>query len=185
MPDDFIEQYGLRDKATADGHVFVRISRGMYGLPHAGIIAQELLEKRLNARGYCQSTITPGFWTHEWRPISFALVVDDFGVKYVGKKHAEHLLETINEHYETSHEWEGKRYIGLTIDWDYLSRYVHISMPGYCEKASHRFKLELPTKRQDQPYPHIERKYGMKQQYVEDEDTSPPLSKDEKSSYKK
>jgi hypothetical protein len=28
---------------------------------------------------------TPGLWTHKTRPILFSLVVDDFGVKYVGK----------------------------------------------------------------------------------------------------
>ena len=29
---------------------------------------------------------TPGLWLHEWRPIQFSLVVDDFGVKYVGEE---------------------------------------------------------------------------------------------------
>jgi hypothetical protein len=52
----------------------------MYGLPQAGIIAQELLEKRLKARGYHQSQFTPGLWTHETRSTKFALVVDDFGI---------------------------------------------------------------------------------------------------------
>jgi hypothetical protein len=180
MPNNIIEQYKLLDKATTDGYVYVRIQKGMYGLPQAGIIAQELLEKRLNAKGYRQSVLTPGFWKHDWRPISFTLVVDDFGVKYVGKEHAEHLLQTINDKYETSHEWEGTRYIGLTIDWDYTQRFVHISMPGYCKRACIRFKHILSRKRQDQPYPHIERTYGAKQQYAEATDTTPLLTKEEK-----
>ena len=33
---------------------------------------------------------TPGFWMHDWRSILSSLCVDDFGVKYVGKEHAEH-----------------------------------------------------------------------------------------------
>ena len=32
-------------------------------------------------------------------------------------------------------------------------------------------KHEAPKKRQDQSYPHVERKYGAKQQYAEDADT--------------
>jgi hypothetical protein len=52
----------------------------MYGLPQAGIIAQELLAKRLKGYGYNQSKTMPGLWTHEWHPIIFSLVVDDFGV---------------------------------------------------------------------------------------------------------
>ncbi len=180
MPDDVVTHYQLHDKATPDGYVYVRIQKGMYGLPQAGLIAQELLERRLNSKGYRQSQLTPGFWTHDWRPISFALCVDDFGVKYVGKEHADHLMHTINEHYETSHEWEGERYIGLTINWDYIRRLVHISMPGYCENARQRFKHAMPKKRQDQPYPHIVRTYGAKQQFAETDDTSPSLTKEQK-----
>ena len=66
MPEDVITHYKLRMLQTPDGYVYVRIQKGMYGLPQAGIIAQKLLEKRLNAQGYRQSTITPGFWRHDW-----------------------------------------------------------------------------------------------------------------------
>jgi hypothetical protein len=94
MPEDVIEHYRLRNIATPDGYVYCKIRQGMYGLPQAGIIAQELLAKRLKEHGYFQSKMTPGLWTHEWRPIAFTLVVDNFGVKYVGEEHAEHLLKT-------------------------------------------------------------------------------------------
>jgi hypothetical protein len=57
----------------------------MYGLPQAGIIAQGLLETRLKTAGYTQSKVTPGYWKHEWQPISITLFVDNFGVKYIGK----------------------------------------------------------------------------------------------------
>ncbi len=40
-------------------------------LPQAGIITQELLEQYLLKAGYTQSKITPGYWKHKWRPISF------------------------------------------------------------------------------------------------------------------
>ena len=81
MPDDVIEHYNLRDKATPDGYVYCEIQKGMYGLPQAGIIAQQLLKERLKKHGYRQSQTTPGLWKHDTRPISFSLVVDDFGVK--------------------------------------------------------------------------------------------------------
>ena len=85
FPPDIIEEYGLRNKVDADGNVFCEVRRGMYGLPQAGIIAQDLLTKPLNKAGYRQSKITPGYWQHDWQPIRFTLVVDDFGVKYVNK----------------------------------------------------------------------------------------------------
>eukprot|EP00804_Cyclotella_cryptica_P002793 CCRYP_009348-RA/>CCRYP_009348-RA protein AED:0.05 eAED:0.04 QI:0/0/0/1/1/1/3/0/1214 len=110
IPDHIIKLYKLDKLVTTDGYVYVLIQKGMYGLPQAGIIAQQLLEKRLALKGYHQSSITPGFWKHDWRPISFTLCVDDFGVKYVGIKHAQHLLQTLNKHYETSQDWKGERY---------------------------------------------------------------------------
>ena len=85
VPQEVIDEYDLTKKATSDGHVYVEVRKGMYGLPQAGLIAQQLLEKRLNKEGYRQSEVVPGLWTHDWRPITFSLVVDDFGVKYVGK----------------------------------------------------------------------------------------------------
>ena len=77
----------------------------------------------------------PGLWQHKWRPVQFTLVVDDFGVKYVGEKHALHLKQTLEEKYTVTTEWDGKRYIGITLGWDYTRRKVHLSMPGYVEKA--------------------------------------------------
>ena len=52
FPEDVIEHYSLRNKVDAKGFVYVKCVRGMYGLPHAGIIAQNLLEKWLNKNGY-------------------------------------------------------------------------------------------------------------------------------------
>ena len=71
----------------------------MYGLPQAGLLANELLEKRLNQNGYYQSKLIPGLWKHQTRPITFTLVVDDFGVKYVGIEHAQHLESVLKQHY--------------------------------------------------------------------------------------
>jgi hypothetical protein len=64
--------------------VYIEIHKGMYGLPQVGILAQQLLERRLNAHGYSQNKTVPGLWTHETQSISFTLVVDNFGIKYVG-----------------------------------------------------------------------------------------------------
>ena len=65
----------------------------------------------------------------DWHPICFALCVDNFGIKYVSKEHADHLIQTLNGHYEFSMDWNGRRHIGLTLQWDYRNRLVHLSMP--------------------------------------------------------
>ncbi len=122
----------------------------MYGLPQAGIIAQELLQKRLAAVGYHQSQIIPGLWTHKTRNICFTLVVDDFAIKYTTKEDAQHLVNALEKDYTISIDWDTTKYIGLTIDWDYMKRKVYIHMPGYLAKALQRFKHPTP-KRQTLP----------------------------------
>ncbi len=152
----------------------------MYGHPAAGILAQRLLEERLNKDGYYQSKITPGFWKHESHPISFTLCVDDFGVKYVGIEHFQHLQASLKKHYQTSTDMSRTRYLGLTLDWDYTNREVHLSMLDYIPEALKRFKHEKPKRAQHQPYPHVQPTYGAKQQFAVDDDTSPLLSKEDK-----
>ena len=92
MSDDVVKHYKLHELATTDGAIYCEIRKGMYGLPQVGIIAQQLLEERLAKHGYCQSTTTPGLWKHDTHPICFSLVMDDFGVKYVGKELPEQLV---------------------------------------------------------------------------------------------
>eukprot|EP00804_Cyclotella_cryptica_P028442 CCRYP_014211-RA/>CCRYP_014211-RA protein AED:0.38 eAED:0.38 QI:0/0/0/1/0/0/2/0/375 len=140
IPQEIIDEYKLKDIAERDGSIYLQANKGMYGLPHGGLIANVLLEKRLNKAGYFQSKLVPGLWSHKTRPISFTLVVDDFGVKYIGKEHALHLQSVIEQHYKCSTDWTGNRYIGITIDWDYTKRKVHLSMPGYKDKALKQFQ---------------------------------------------
>jgi len=180
IPEEIIVEYNLREKVTSDGHVYVEIQKGMYGLPQAGILAQQLLEQRLNEHGYSQSKAVPGLWTHETRPISFTLVVDDFGVKYVGKENAMHLISILKQHYEISEDWTGSKYIGITFDWDYANKRVHLSMPGYISKALQRFGHERPRRLQNSPHPHVAPPYGAKAQYVEPDEISTPLDKEGK-----
>ena len=85
LPNNVIKQYNLERKVTADGWVYVEVRKGMYGLPQAGILAQDLSEERpKKTRATHQSALAPGFWSHKWHPISFTLCVNDFS----GQVHA-------------------------------------------------------------------------------------------------
>ena len=88
IPNEIIKEYKLKDKTDAKGAVYFDANCSMYGLPQSGLIANALLEKGLRKRSYQQRKLLPGLWKHEWRPVQFALVVNNFGLKYVGEKHA-------------------------------------------------------------------------------------------------
>jgi hypothetical protein len=152
---------------------FCKVQRGMCILPQAGIIAQDLLTKRLHKAGYHQSTITPGYWRHNWLPFSFTLIVDNFGVKYISKNDIDHLTSILKQDYEINTDWEGTQYLQLTLNWDYKKRNVHLSMPGSIKNALIRFSHKLPNKLQLQPHPHMLPTYGATVQYAKADYVSP------------
>ncbi len=92
------KQYNL-DTHAKNGFVYLEMHRAVWGLPQAGILANKLLRKRLLPHGHYECTHTPGLWRHLTRPISFTLVVDNFGVKYVRKEHDQHLITCLKEKY--------------------------------------------------------------------------------------
>jgi hypothetical protein len=159
LPDAFIEAYNLGPKIYK-GHVYMEIRKGMYGLPQAGILANQLLRKRLKPHGYYEVPNTPGLWKHTTRPTIFTLVVDDFGIKYVGDEHARHLIDTLAKYYTVETDWTGGLYCGIKLDWHYNQRFVDISMPKYVGNKLQEFRHAAPTRQQHAPYPAAEPRFG-------------------------
>ncbi len=146
IPDSIMDQYNLHD-LVANGHVYVEIRKGMYGLPQAGRIASDYLTDFLKPHGYEPAPITAGLWKHTTGNIVFSLVVDDFGVRYTDKADVEHLLSVLKQHYVVKEDWTGERYCGLTIKWDHDNHTCDISMPGYVERLLlQRFTHPPPSK---------------------------------------
>jgi hypothetical protein len=99
LPQEIIEKYDLK-RLAVNGWVYLEIRKGMYGLKQAGLLANQLLQKRLKPFGYYPARHTPGLWLHNTKPTTFSLVVDDFAVKYVTKSDANHLRDGLLQHYE-------------------------------------------------------------------------------------
>jgi len=174
ITEEVIEHYKLREIVTDDGYIYCEIRKGMYCLPQAGIIAQELLQERLAKVGYHQSQIIPGLWTHKTRNTCFTLVIDDFAIKYMKKEDAQHPIDALEKDYTISNDWDVTKYIGLTIDWDYVKRKVYIHMPGYLLKAMQRFKQPTLTKQQTHRTPTLPRITEPKSNTVQKMTTPPP-----------
>ena len=120
FPQHTIDQYKLQENAQ-NGQVYLEVQRAIYELPQAGALANKQLKNFLAPDGYYEVSHTPGLWHHTTRPIQFSLVVDDFGIKYVGKQHVEYLVHCLKKNYaKVSEDWEGKLYCGITLDWDYI-----------------------------------------------------------------
>ena len=127
-PQDFINEYKLMEYAHVNGWVYFEIRNGVYGLQQLAALANALLAQRIKENGYCQCATTPGLWRHEWHPITFYLIIKDFGVEYVGKRHTLHLRYAIEEHYEVTENWKEDLLYGINLDWEYTKRTCHITM---------------------------------------------------------
>jgi hypothetical protein len=147
----------------------------MYGLKQAGLLDNQLLQKRLAPFGYYPTRHTPGLWLHKSQPIAFSLIVDDFAVKYMGKQHADHLRNALLQSYELTTNWEAKLYSGMSLKWDYKNRTCDISMPGYISNVLSKFQYNASTNPQHTPSRYITPVYGAKTQYATQDET-PPLN---------
>jgi hypothetical protein len=127
------EQYNLAALAYK-GIVHLEMRQAVWGLPQAGILANKCLWCKLALFSYYKHIKTPGHWYHKTQRISFTLVVDDFGVKYVSREDIDHLIGAIKLTYTLTKDWTGNVYCGIALDWDYNNRTVNISMPGYIKK---------------------------------------------------
>jgi hypothetical protein len=177
-PPWIVAQYDLLTKVHR-GHIYLEIQWAVWGLPQAGILANKLLRKCLAPHGYCECKQMPGLWKHTSRPISFTLVVDDFGVKHTNQGDVDHLIGSLKKDYELTKDWGSNLYCGIKLKWDYNANTLDILMPGYIIKQLQKYKHTSPPWPQHCPYSPEPKQYGNDAQRPLPKDTSPPLSKED------
>ena len=150
IPPDTLVEHQL-ERFMSNNSILFEVNKGMYGLPQAGYLAQQKLIEHLRKHQYHQ-TDTPCLFRHSSNGTTFALVVDDFGVKYKDKEAADHLINALQEIYTIKIDWTGAKYIGFTIKFERLQKTVTLSMPAYIAKVLERF---APNLRQGAPSPSI------------------------------
>ncbi len=64
IPNKFIKEYNLAG-TNRNGWIYFEICQGCYGLPQAGILANDLLCSRLVAEGFYEAAFTSGLWHHK------------------------------------------------------------------------------------------------------------------------
>jgi hypothetical protein len=171
-----VDQYNLATHQK-DEWVHLEMRKAVWGLPQAGILANKRLRQKLAPFGYFKCVKTPGLWKHKSRPLTFTLVVDDFGVKYERKEDVDHLIASIKSTYKLTKDWTGTLYCGISLEWDYTNRTVDISMPGYIKKKLQEYSHVLPGRIQTCPYSPDPKKFGLDTQTPIADDTSPLLDK--------
>ena len=164
FPPDIVKDYNLQDK-VCNNMVYGKVVKAMYGLPQSGRIAHDDLVAHLALGGYFPTKFTPGLFTNRSNSIQFALIVDDFGIKFTNQLALQHLVHHLRRKYSVTQD-DGTRFNGITLRWDYTNRECELSLPGYNQKALLRFQHPPPTCPQDSPYPWTPPKYGQRVQFA-------------------
>jgi len=126
--------------------------------------------------GYFKQPHTPGLWKHATHPIWLNLCVDDFGIKYIGREHLQHLYNALQkETYEIVKDLEGDLYCGIALKWNYAKQYVDLAMVKYVMKQLTKFGHVTPLTPQHCPYLPTPIKYGKDNQSPSPIDDSPRL----------
>ena len=137
------DQYNL-DQFHDNGWVYARADKGMYGLPQAGRVAYDHLVPILNDAGYYEASRTPGLFCHNTNDIVFTQVVDDFLIQHTTEVALQHLIDTLQQHYTITTDRLATKYCGMQLNWNYDEGHVTLLMPGYVERALHRFMHSPP-----------------------------------------
>jgi hypothetical protein len=104
--------------------------------------------------------------------------VDDFGIKYVGQEHLQHLYDALRkETYEIVKDLDDNLYCGIALKWNYVKGYVDPAMVKYVMKQLTKYGHIAPLKPQHCPYLPNPIKYGKDNQSPSPLDDSPILDK--------
>ncbi len=130
----------------------------------------------MEEEGYYEAHSTPGLWKHKWCPIQFCLIVDDFGVEYVGIEHFNHLSTLLKKYHQIQTNMAGNKIVGIKVQWDFPVQRVRIDMRTYIDTLLLTLDWPKPRKPQLSPFIAMPIAYGQKTQLTPEKDTSATLS---------
>ena len=111
---EIMEEYKLKN-LVHNGMVLSNIRKGMYGLLQAGSLAYNKLVAYLAEGGYVPTTHTPSLFRHKTRAFILCLIIDEFGIKYIHKHDAQHLIDHFSKNYKSTVDKEEKVFCGLHL----------------------------------------------------------------------
>ena len=80
----------------------------------------------------------------------FVLIVDDFGIEYLGNHHLNHLRTVLATHYTITEYLEGKTFSGIDLKWKYTKLHSQhtcsLSMDGYIANLLLNYGHKDPAK---------------------------------------
>ena len=173
IPQEIIDQCNLRNKVATDGCVHIEIRRAICGLRQSDKLANNQLKDNLAKHGCFPSKHTPGLFFHKTRPISFTLVVDNFGICHQRQEDADHLVNALKQCCPIKTDWSESHHCGVDLDWNHDNRTLKTSMKNCIKRALLQFQPPAPARQQHAPSPFTPPNCGSKNQMATVDNTEP------------
>ena len=97
IPDEIIDNYKMKNKVPEDRYIYIYASENLFMDWNNQELLQKIIARILNKEGYNQAKHTKGIWLHKNKNISFTLVVDNYGVKYIHKQGVDRLIKILEK----------------------------------------------------------------------------------------
>ena len=137
--DVILDEYNLRP-FIHNNQILIKFLKTIPGLPNAGILSKQSVDKIFAARGYYEDELVPCIYRHLTNNTLFLLVVDDIAIKYRDHAGRQHLSDTLTAAgYGLTLDDKGSKFVGLHINYQRSDGKLSISMPDYAAKVLKRF----------------------------------------------
>jgi len=155
------------EKYIHKNHILFEVNGSLYGHPAAGRFSNKDLVQHLESHGYIQSPNVPCLFSNKDKSITFTLIVDDIGIKYInGSTEIDHLLRILQK---PTSKWDikidrtGSQYNGQRLTWNYDKNTLIADVPNYVKQANHELMPNQPIKRYNTPSMYEPVTYGKSQ----------------------
>lgn len=163
---NIIDYPGVVYTPTADLTTVKILLNSIISTTNACFCNIDLKDFYLATGGHIPSGITPGLFKHRTNPISFCLVVNDFGVKYVHWQDSHNLISHLQKDYKIVTNWDVDLFYSIRLQENYEKRTVELNIPGYVTYNLVCFKHSTPHTPQDSSHPYTAPIFGTKTKYV-------------------
>ena len=176
--DEIIDLYNLREfVALVNGKrlIYFKVLKCLYGHPASGRLSFEKLKGILEEGGFVEHPLVECLFIHKTRNISFALIVDDMGIKYANDDDLDYLINVIEPHWKLKVDKTGSKFVGMHLIWQYErpTPRVMVFNPTVVRDALARFAPGKTLRGRSTPSPYSQPVYGKHNQTGPFDDSSP------------
>ena len=111
MPEEIVEQIKLTSVSGQWSLTLHKNPEGYVWPSTWWVTGEQVAWTKVDFPGLLPMPIYSKLWWHVWWPITFVLVVENFGVKYEGKQNVKYLVHALTNYYKISIDWAGKLFV--------------------------------------------------------------------------